>query len=176
MTVDTDQLREFVSTSVSDESLQLLLDAAYQTIDACIGPAGDRQEFFTAAGDLLMLSRAAESITGVTENVGRSSVVLAADDYELRPSGSTLVRLWTGTNPGWSWCGRVDVAYSPFDDTATRDRVAIELVKLDVAFNPGLAGQTIGTWSESYTASGQGGYADQREAILASLNPVPGVF
>jgi len=60
------------------------------------------------------------------------------------------------------------VAYRPPDDTAERVRVAIELIKLEFGFNPGLASQAIGTWSEAYTNSAKS-YAEQRAEILASL-------
>lgn len=168
------RLREFVSSSVSDSSLQLMLDAAYQDIDECIGPAGEVSEFFSVNGDLILLSRRAESITAVSENVSHTSTALSADDYTLRPSGRTLVRSYSGTNPRYRWCGRVDVAYRPFDDIATRARVAIELVKLGIAFSPSLASQTIGTWSETYTTGKP--YADQRAEILATLNLGIGVY
>ena len=168
------RLREFVTSSVSDSSLQILVDAAYLAIDDCIGPQGDVKEYFTVRGGLLMLSRRAASIVAVSENVTWTAVALAADDYELRPSGQMLVRLHDGTNPRWQWCGRVDVTYRPPDDTANRVRVAIELVKLEFAFNPGLASQTIGTWSEAYTSGGKS-YAEQRREILASLSPGIGI-
>lgn len=161
------RLREFVSSSVSDSSLQLMLDAAYQDIDDYIGPPGDISELFTVAGDLIYLSRRAASITSITENMTWAALTLSADDYELRRSGRLLVRLHTGTNPRYRWQGRTDVTYSPFDETATRARVAIELVKLGIAFNPALASQTIGTWSETYSTMVP--YANQRADILATL-------
>jgi hypothetical protein len=42
-------------------------------------------------------------------------------------------------------------------------------VRLDIAFNPGLASQSIGPWSESYS-SGKS-YPEQRADILESINP-----
>jgi len=169
------RLREFVTSSVSDSSLQILVDAAYLAIDDTIGPQGDVKEYFTVRGDLIMLSRRAASITAVSEDVTWTALALAADDYELRPAGQMLVRLRTGTNPRWQWCGRVDVTYRPPDDTANRVRVAIELVKLEFAFSPGLASQTIGTWSEAYSNSAKS-YPEQRAEILASLNPGIGII
>ena len=176
VTLTITRLREFVSSTVSDSSLQILVDAAFQAIDDCIGPPGNVSEFFTPAGDLIMLSRRAAAIVSASETLYSWSwtpLVLASNDYVLRPSGRTLVRLNTGTNPGWlgrwGWLGRVDVTYTPVDDTANRVRVAIELVKLQIAFTPGLASQTIGTWSEAYTVAGTASYPEQREAILASL-------
>jgi hypothetical protein len=114
-----------------------------------------------------MLSRPAASIGTVIEDYWGSETTLAADDYEVRSSGQTLRRLHTGTNPAYHWRGRVDVTYTPAVDADTRKRVQLELVKLDLAFSPTLASQTIGTWSETY-ASGKA-YPEQRAEILASL-------
>jgi hypothetical protein len=175
VTLTVDRLREFVSSAVSDSSLQILIDAAFDAIDECIGPPGNVSEFFSVTGDLILLSKRAETIVTVREDAASwTPLTLATDDYELRPSGRTLVRSQTGTNPGWfwggpRWTGRVDVTYTPFDDTANRVRVALELVKLSIAFTPGLASQRIGEWAESYTAPSAGSYSEQREDILASL-------
>lgn len=168
MTLALDELRQHIETDLEDDALQRLLDAAYQAIDEYAGVEGDVSEYLRAGyGDLLFLSRRALSITSVIER----DVTLAASDYELRPSGLQLRRLTTGTHPSTRWHGRIDVTYTALADDAERDRVAIELCKLDVTHEPGLASQTLGAWSETYqTGTAQtGGYSDQRAAILASL-------
>ena len=162
-----DDLRLYVSSTLTDDALQMLLDAAYDEIED-VAPSGQVNELIDPGhGDLLMLSREADSIVSIAEQFHGTSVTLAADDYEVRSSGTTLRRLATGTNPSHHWRGRVDVAYLPGDDMAIRKRVQLELVKLDLAFSPSLASQTIGTWSETYTTGKP--YADQRSEILASL-------
>ena len=88
-------------------------------------------------------------------------------------SGADIVVTWVARMDS-NRTGRADVTYRPPDDTANRVRVAIELVKLEFAFNPGLASQTIGTWSEAYTSGGKS-YAEQRAEILASLSPGIGI-
>lgn len=169
------RLREFVTTTLSDSALQVLLDDAFLAIDDTVGPLEDvREQFEAVPGDLLMLSVRAQSITSVTENSRYMPIALAADDYELSPSGRTLRRLHTGTHPIWNWWGRVLVTYRPFDNTATRIRVAVELVRLEISFNPGLAATTIGTWSETYRQGAP--YAQQRAEILASLSLTPGMI
>jgi hypothetical protein len=171
--LSVDQCRAFPgmppATVLSDESLLILLDAAAQAIVREHGPSGATTERLSASGDLLMLSRPALTITTVVEDARWAPVTLAANDYSLSSSGQTLYRLSTGTNPRYYWSGRVDVTYTPFDDTAERQRVQRELVMLDIAFQPGLVSQSIGTWSETYTASGKS-YAEQRADILASLS------
>jgi hypothetical protein len=168
-------LREFVTTSLSDAALQTFLDAAFAAIDDAVGPLEDVREILpTGSGDLLILARRADSIVSVTEDARWSPLVLDATDYELTRSGQTLVRLSTGTNPGWYWHGRVDVTYRPYADMANRIRVAVELVKLELATAGGLTAQAIGSWSETY-ASGTA-HAEQRAEILASLNPGMAMF
>ena len=161
-----DELRLHVTSTLTDEALQLLLDAALDAIED-VAPTGPVTELITpGSGDLVLLSREATAITSVVEEYWGQSTTLAADDYELRSGGQTLRRLSTGTNPAYAWRGRVDVAYTVEDDSAERKRVQLELVKLDLAFNPALRSQTIGTWSEDYADKP---YADQRAGILASL-------
>lgn len=171
--LSVDQCRAFPGmppvTVLTDESLLILLDAAAQAIVREHGPSGATTERLSASGDLLMLSRPALTITTVVEDARWAPVTLAANDYSLSSSGQTLRRLSTGTNPRYYWHGRVAVTYTPFDDTAERQRVQRELVMLDIAFQPGLVSQSIGTWSEAYTASGKS-YSEQRADILASLS------
>jgi hypothetical protein len=173
-----DQCRAFPGmptvAELSDESLLILLDAAAQAIVGYAGPAGETTERHHVNGDLILLSRPALSVSAVLEDMRGAATTLAADDYELSSSGQTLYRLSDGTNPGYYWRGRVDVTYLPFDDTAERQRVQRELVMLDIAHQPGLASQSIGTWSESYSASGSSAAA--RADILASLGSGVGIL
>lgn len=157
-----DELRLFVSSTVDDAALQVLIDAAYDEIED-VAPSTPVNELIRVHGDLLMLAYEVSSIVAIIED----GVTLAADDYEVRSSGRTLRRLVTGTHPAYAWRGTVDVSYVPEADTATRKRVQLALVKLDLAFSPGLASQTIGTWTEAYVAGKP--YAEQRSDILASL-------
>lgn len=169
------RLREFVTTTLSDASLQTLLDAAFEAIEDAIGPPGEAEELLSARGDLLMLNRRAASITAVVERNPFTPVPLTADDYELSRSGRLLTRLQTGTNPSWCWRGRVKATYVPIDDTAARIVAATELVKLAITFSPGLASQSIGTWSETYVTSGKS-YPEQRQDVLAGLADGGGIW
>jgi len=163
------RLRGFITTGLSDATLQTLLDAAFESIVDVVGPPGNVEESFYPSGDLLMLSRKAASIVSVVEDARYTAVELDPDDYELSRSGNRLTRLRHGTHPRSDWRGRVKVIYLPVDDSANRIRVATELVKLNITFSPGLASQTIGTWSESYQSPGSKSYPEQRADILASL-------
>jgi len=166
MPLSVTQMRAFVTTSLSDEALLILLDAAAEAIVAEIGYPGSRTERLHAHGDLLMLSLPALSVASVTED----GTLLDPDDYELSSSGQTLRRLDDGPSPAHRWHGWVVIACLPRDDTATRQRVQRELVALDISYQPGgLTSQRIGEWAETYAAGTGKGYGEQRADILASL-------
>lgn len=175
------QIREHITTALVSDALMRLADAAEEAIIERAGPTLDEYiltdvtERFRPSGPALMLSRRAESVVSVSEYAHRSDPTeLAADDYALSSSGNMLRRLRDGTNPATAWHPDVDVTYTPFTDTASRYRVQLELIKLDIAFNPTLASQTIGSWTEQY-AQGRP-YHEQREDLLASLHGDPVVM
>lgn len=169
------ELRTLVTTGLVDAALQVLLDDAYATIEGAVGAAGERSEVVEPAGELLPLSRRAAAVSAVVEEVRWWNLALAADDYELDPSGLVLRRLLTGTNPRSEWWGLCRVTYTPVDDAARRNAAAVDLVKLELNYSPGLASTTIGSWSESYATSGRS-YAEQRADILARLSDGPRGF
>jgi len=168
VSLSVDALRLRVTSSLGDEALSGLLEAAYEAIDNYAGTVGDVQEMLLASGNgpLLMLSRRAIAIESIIEN----DVTLAADDYELRSSGQMLVRLATGANSRRYWFGRIDVTYQPYLDDADRDRVAAELVQLDLNYKPGLTSERIGDWEEQFARNDLFNYQTERAAILASLS------
>lgn len=174
MTLTVDELRGHIETVLSDEALGLLLDAAYEAIDAILGSGGDEDyaatvtEILSPGGDLLMLSRRASAITAVTEGV-RTPTDLATDDYQL--IGDQLVRrLSDGTNGASRWRDRVQITYTAFADENERDRAAIALVKLDSDYQPGVQSERLGDHSISFGFSqGSSTYTEERDAILASL-------
>lgn len=162
------RLREFVTTTLSDSALQVYLDAAVEDVDDVLGPL-TVHERVRPHGELLPLSREAESITTVVDY----ATTLADDDYQLSDSGRTLRRLWTGTNPGRWWNRRVDVTYVREDPVAARWRAVVALVQLDLVQRSGLQSETIGTYS--YTKSTTKSYPEQRAEILATLTDSDGI-
>ena len=178
------QFRGFVNTPLEDPGLQLLLDAAESSIVARVGVLGALEDRRRGGGEYVYTSRRAASMTQVIERygdvLGLTDVTLDPTDYTLLPDGYTVRREWNGVHRNDRWAdnapnasqGSVILRYPAFDDTVERQRVAIALVKLDLNYNPALAGQSIGAWSESYSMMGgtRGGtYVDEREAILDSL-------
>lgn len=175
------QIREHITTSLVSDALMRLADAAEEAIIERAGPTiedylvTDTTERFRPHGPTIMLARRAESVVTVSEHAHRADPTeLAADDYALSSSGNLLRRLRDGTNPATAWHADVDVTYTPFTDLSTRYKVQLELIKLDIAFSPTLASQTIGSWTEQY-AQGRP-YAEQREDILATLHADPVVM
>ncbi len=175
MTLSVGELREHVQTDLGDEALQRLLDAAYAAIESRIGAAGSRVELVNGGYRTIALGRQTDSVSAVTETIGTTTTTLSTDDYRLRPDGYTLERLSTGTNPRWRWLGLVEVMSVSSNDDALRDSVAIDLCRLALTYNPGLTSQTIGTWTEQYGSNSVWNNAEERDSILARLNPSPGM-
>lgn len=170
------EFEEHVTTSLGDDAIQRLLDDAEEAIIAYAGPTVDADyvtdmaERFVPHGDAIRLSRRASAIVEVLEHAQRETpTTLAADDYELSQSGFMLHRLRGGTNGSWRWHSDVEVRYTPYSDVATRVITQLQLCRLEIAFNPGLASQTIGSWAEAFTTNGIP-YPEQRDAILARLS------
>lgn len=176
MAVTVAQVRErAAATAVADDSIQSLIDAAVSAVSAVAGPSGavTERHRVRAGGPLLMLARDGAAVTGVTERAGTpAELALETDDWLLR--GSLLERLATGTNPSLRWRPPVDVAVTTADDSAERDRVALELVLLDLSYQPGVSSERVGDWSQT-SGMASGSYDAERDAILASLNPVAGM-
>jgi hypothetical protein len=153
--------------SLSDDSINSLIAAAYAAIDQRLAGDASMRESFTVHGPLIVLSRATQIVSTITEN----GIALDASDYAIH--GTQLLRLSNGTHPNLSWRGVVDVSYIPVEaDSSLRDAVALQLVKLDLTLQPGLTQRTIGNYSESFGGTdegGVGGYQLQREAILSAL-------
>jgi hypothetical protein len=170
------KLREHVPTTLGDDALGRLLDDAYAAVAAEVAPAGTVSEMHHAArGRLLMLNHQASGIVSVTERAtSPTPVVLDPSDYRLRPSGSLLERLETGTHPRGHWWDEIDVLLTTVDDEAQRDRAVVDLVHLELNFNPGLAAYSTGVYSETYASGGGAarvGYDEHRLEILASVHP-----
>lgn len=170
MILTVNELREHVTTDLGDDALQRLLDAAEEAIVARAGAPGVRTELAAGGYRFLTLGRPAASITSVVETVGESDTTLATDDYQIGWGEMVLERLRTGTNPRSRWGDQTSVVYTPVDDDATREKVQIDLCKLAIASNPGLAAQAIGDWREDYVNNSAWNVASEREAILAQLD------
>jgi hypothetical protein len=172
------QFREFVQTDLVDDAVQRLLNANSLAIDERAGPPGPiAMTIYPRQQRLLFFDRPIASITSITEffpdPVGISGVVADATDYRLRDGGRTLERWGYGTHPADWWSSRMEIVYVPVDDTAERVRVLVKLCQLDINRAPGISQTRIG---EYMVQSRNEPYDDEREAILASLEPSGMVF
>lgn len=168
MLLTVEQLRLRISTTLDDDTLESMLDAAELAITGEIGSPDEVQEYLRASGDLIILSRVASELTAVIEN----DITLDEDDYELRADGQTVRRLRTGPNPASRWRGRVDWTYVPADDIAERERVQVALIELELNYTPGESSERIGDWAETVPGASSTDltYDQMRESILGSLS------
>jgi len=168
-TLTLEELKAIIGeTSASDEWLQMALNAAFTAIAQVAGAWSTTTETHrdSFGYSTLVLANQASSVTSVTED----GVLLASSDYEL--SGYVLRRL--DAEGDWStWGSKVVVVYEPIDLTYDWQRVQAELVKLELAYNPGIVSVHLGDWSESYP-QGDRSYAREREAILSTLSSAGG--
>lgn len=171
------KFREHQGTSLIDAALQDYIDAAEAAITGRYGAIAQFTDRRRGGGNFLFLSRRVGTLTSVTERygdvLGITDILLDPTDYTLLPDGLTLRREWTGVHRADLWTDVVNVVYIPFDDTAERLRVAIALVKLDLAHNPGIVAEQIGDYSATYAprSAGAANYDEEREAILTTLQP-----
>ncbi len=164
------ELREAITTSLTDDRVEELLDATEEDIIAAAGTTTVQTEHADGGHAALVLVRPINgSITSVTEKADTTGeLVLSADDYRI--DGYILHRLNTGTNPRWTWNGLVKVLHVPAARDAERKRAQVALVSLDLAAASGKTSERIGDYSVGYVGSTT--YLEQRALILAGLAPL----
>lgn len=164
-----DQIRMHVETGLVDEALLRIIDDATEEVEARFGTDDPVTEIIRPAGQTVVLKRKAQSITSVNllDSSGDSYQTLSASDYRLR-NGRILDRLAGGAaydwvtnydNPGYG-STEIEVVYVPVPEIALRDRMVIDLVKLQVQYE-GLATQSVGDYSMTAVQ-----YTQERERIL----------
>jgi hypothetical protein len=157
------ELREHVTSTLPDAALQRLLDASEAAIVEIVGATGEITEHIHGYGlHRIVVARPIETVSSVTED----HIVLAADDY--RASGYVVTRTGHGTNPSWIWGSYLTVVYTPADDAVERQRVQMELVRLDLNWKPGLTQQTVEGFAEQYAATYEQSRADILDTLSAS--------
>jgi len=126
--VSVAEARALVSTGLTDEQLQAVIDRVEAWIIARYGAHYGTGVTITQTleGGLesLFLQRPFTSLTSVTED----SVLLTAAGYRSWPLQGSLLRLPAGSR----WGEVVIVVYTPVDDSLIRKQVIIDLVRLAV--------------------------------------------
>ena len=102
-----------------------------------------------------------------------SDITLAADDWELAPGGTAITRLEDGTNPQEDFADEVTLTVTPYDLSALRKNILIQLCAIDVnhTASAGIKRQRLGDYEEEKTDSAQNGVTGQKEEVLAQLAP-----
>lgn len=154
----------------STADLQLLLNAALEALGDRYGPVdADYRAVLRPFGQWVRLGRRVSAVDAVIE--GRTTLDPSA--YALWPdddAGKFLRRLDTSGFPQ-SWTDWVEVTATPFSEEANRDRVTLALIDFGLSNPEGLAGITVGPWSEQYQTRDPGDLRMEREAIIASMRP-----
>ncbi len=167
-----EQIKEVIgATTVSDDRLQDLLDAAEQDILGVAGATDELTEYAPGGYSTVALRRPVGVVDTVSEYADTTNETdVAADDY--RVDGYLLHRLTTGTNPRSWWAGPVKVVHDPADRLAERKRAQAALISLDLTeVQSGYLSES--TLDESRTRFPNGESTDQRRVrILDSLRPV----
>lgn len=179
-----DELREHVETSLSDDALDRVLAAAELTLEESCGvfvPPGSGSELpdpvtetvFRPGTRILPLTQpvALDPDTGdpLVDSVmeyawgDTTGTEVVAADYLVRPDG-----LDRGPNV---WPYRTVVTYTPANRLALRQMAIVELCRIEIAFDPVLASQTIGDWSESYRDVDRESATDAAVAKVCSPRP-----
>lgn len=168
------QLGEHIEHDLSDNALQRLNDAETAEILRRFGSVTTATELLPGGTRRLILKQklGSDGITSVTETVGTTDTILAADDYRLWYGGAMLERLDDGTNPRSRWGNRVSVVYVPENRLAQRRLVLINLVKLAIEYR-GLKSEGVGAGDYSMTVLE---YNAERENLLRSLRHRAFVF
>lgn len=166
--------REFVTTSLGDDSVQKLLDDAYQSIHDRVGELGTTTAYLTGGGEFLVLPYRADpskEIT-VTEWYGSSiPTEIEDDDFQLGNDGVSLRRRSDGTNSAYLWpAALTQVVFTRRDDEAKRDMAALDLAKLSYDYDPTVTQETIDGYSQTRSANSAFSYTVERENILARLD------
>lgn len=132
-------------------------------------------------GTVILLPERAGEVTSITEQwlyASTSDVELDETDWRLAAGGTAIERIPDGMHPSDTFAERLVIEYVPFDTTALRKSVLIQLVEADLNFAPGISSQRLGDYSETKTSSqsGQASLMAIKEGLLAQLDPVLPVF
>jgi hypothetical protein len=142
-----------------------LVEAEVEAVEQLAGsPDAAAQSFIENCSRVLSLSRPAASVTSVTEarSVGGDQVTLGAGDYR-QIDEFRLVRLADGANPASSWGQEVTVAFVPISNTSLRERVVLDLVRLDIDF------RTASRQQVAELVLVDGDYASKRRELLSQV-------
>ena len=158
------EVRALVSTELSDDDLQDVIDREEAELASRIGPlTGARTETFYPdhSAERLYLRRPTATVTLVSDG---TTLTLGDDDGEYRLLGSGTTLNYNANN----WGEIVTAAYTPNDELRVK-RVLIELIRL-TSTETGYVSERIGQYSYS-KAQTPGAAQTTRDALIRSLQP-----
>ena len=148
------QLREHTETDLSDDALLRIIASEEAEIVRRYGPHDTAAETVRGGAYQLVLNRAAQSVTMVTEYWGGQAFEVLADEYRVVSGGYVLERV------AGVWPAVVDVEYLPVDTSPQRTRVLIDLCKLALQYNA-TTFEGVGDYRTRSV-----GYTSEREKLL----------
>ena len=159
------EVRQHIETDLGDTALDRLInDADLEIIDRLGAVASQTEVFKEPSNKHIILARKASSISSVVERIIDTDYTLAASDYTLMGDGYTVERLQGSGYPNNIWQGIVTIVYVPPDETASRKRLLVDLVKLTLAYD-GRLSSGIG----DVRVQGFSDYQAQRNALFDAL-------
>lgn len=184
MTVE--DLREHISTTLSDDALQAMLNANEALLNRVLGELGvpiTEVHHQTGYETIILLEHqfaVTDSPPGPTVVVGYglpNPITLADDDFRVE-GGSTMRRLDYGTNVGIYWDTPIAVTGVLVDNTDERIMALVSLIRIDIAAQSGAGGlvraRTVGKHRVEYFGAKEGASPTELKAdVLATLQPDP---
>ena len=166
--LNLEQVRDVVKTDISDEMLQVYVDAAEGDILRFAGPHGTTvthsKPLQATRSTYVLLPRRAKEILSVEIDDG----AIEPDEYQVEHQG-LAVRIWFNRPYSWSTASyarfnwQVSITYTAEDDRPQRRRALLQLVRLAVQ-EDGLANERVGDYSRTSV-----NYGKERRRILAPL-------
>jgi hypothetical protein len=152
-------VRARIETGFDDPVIQRMINAAYEAIEERHGAPTQVTDRFRACGaDKVVLTRKADTIVEVRVRPYPTASLVVLDPVEYRLWGPMILTRVVDT-----WEYEVEVDYIPHTNSELRDRVALDLVQLDVEFRA-FGSEQVGDWRGD-----QSDYAARREYVLNQI-------
>ena len=164
------QIREHIESDLDNDPLQRLLDETEAEIVRLYGEHATQIDYLDGGEKYLFPSRVVSTVTTLVETEGGTDTSLVATDYSLVYNGRGLLRLNSGTNPRSYWGDSIKLTYVPVSDLDQRERVQVDLVKLETQYNA-VTAEKAGNWSATYPE-----YEAERTKIIERLRPRHRIF
>jgi hypothetical protein len=162
-----EQIEQQVETDLPTEAMDRVIASAYGEVADFAGPDGEITEpHIEPGGRVLFTSYPVATITGVVEvDPDGTETPVAESEYRLRGNYEVV-------HNSRRWADEVVVTYQRRDDSAVRDEVAVELVRLIVEHRAPVQEQTggLGGYRADYS-----GFERRKRDAMRRLTRTSGV-